>query len=117
MTLNDARIVRRVGALPKADQAKVVAAVRVFLAQRSEEHTSELQSQSNLVCRLLLEKKKKSQNQTQHRGKKAVPAPVAPAHSERFRSLPSSWSPYPNAQKPLSRDFTTRYHHADSLYC
>src|SRR5256886_13048574 len=29
-----------------------------FLLQRSEEHTSELQSQSNLVCRLLLEKKK-----------------------------------------------------------
>src|SRR2546430_9896307 len=28
---------------------------------RSEEHTSELQSQSNLVCRLLLEKKKKDQ--------------------------------------------------------
>src|SRR2546430_7707140 len=28
---------------------------------RSEEHTSELQSQSNLVCRLLLEKKKKTQ--------------------------------------------------------
>src|SRR2546430_7884008 len=29
-------------------------------ARRSEEHTSELQSQSNLVCRLLLEKKKKT---------------------------------------------------------
>src|SRR2546430_10514530 len=29
---------------------------------RSEEHTSELQSQSNLVCRLLLEKKKKKYN-------------------------------------------------------
>src|SRR5256886_5684305 len=29
------------------------------LVGRSEEHTSELQSQSNLVCRLLLEKKKK----------------------------------------------------------
>src|SRR5688572_32060174 len=29
---------------------------------RSEEHTSELQSQSNLVCRLLLEKKKKKIN-------------------------------------------------------
>src|SRR2546427_9143311 len=28
-------------------------------SKRSEEHTSELQSQSNLVCRLLLEKKKK----------------------------------------------------------
>src|SRR2546430_8690769 len=31
---------------------------------RSEEHTSELQSQSNLVCRLLLEKKKKKKNHT-----------------------------------------------------
>src|SRR5688572_31984486 len=30
---------------------------------RSEEHTSELQSQSNLVCRLLLEKKKKQKHQ------------------------------------------------------
>src|SRR2546430_13203683 len=29
---------------------------------RSEEHTSELQSQSNLVCRLLLEKKKKNKS-------------------------------------------------------
>src|SRR2546427_3450 len=33
---------------------------RAASAKRSEEHTSELQSQSNLVCRLLLEKKKKS---------------------------------------------------------
>src|SRR2546427_11929127 len=35
---------------------------------RSEEHTSELQSQSNLVCRLLLEKKKKkiNNNSRQH---------------------------------------------------
>src|SRR5688572_31748424 len=33
---------------------------------RSEEHTSELQSQSNLVCRLLLEKKKKIKNANQH---------------------------------------------------
>src|SRR2546427_8851183 len=32
---------------------------RLGAVQRSEEHTSELQSQSNLVCRLLLEKKKK----------------------------------------------------------
>src|SRR2546430_9912170 len=30
--------------------------------RRSEEHTSELQSQSNLVCRLLLEKKKKERH-------------------------------------------------------
>src|SRR5579859_3928876 len=33
--------------------------VAIALVLRSEEHTSELQSQSNLVCRLLLEKKKK----------------------------------------------------------
>src|SRR5688572_5975646 len=31
----------------------------IYASSRSEEHTSELQSQSNLVCRLLLEKKKK----------------------------------------------------------
>src|SRR5688572_32204056 len=34
-------------------------ATRRARVSRSEEHTSELQSQSNLVCRLLLEKKKK----------------------------------------------------------
>src|SRR2546427_6601909 len=34
---------------------------------RSEEHTSELQSQSNLVCRLLLEKKKKQTRNNQTR--------------------------------------------------
>src|SRR5688572_31706538 len=33
---------------------------------RSEEHTSELQSQSNLVCRLLLEKKKKKEIRDVH---------------------------------------------------
>src|SRR2546427_7693387 len=33
---------------------------------RSEEHTSELQSQSNLVCRLLLEKKKKRKHKNNH---------------------------------------------------
>src|SRR2546427_8681530 len=33
--------------------------------RRSEEHTSELQSQSNLVCRLLLEKKKKTKKTRQ----------------------------------------------------
>src|SRR2546430_5681010 len=33
---------------------------------RSEEHTSELQSQSNLVCRLLLEKKKKMSFYAEH---------------------------------------------------
>src|SRR2546430_9929739 len=40
------------------DDLKTPGEGRVFF-KRSEEHTSELQSQSNLVCRLLLEKKKK----------------------------------------------------------
>src|SRR2546427_8972489 len=41
------------------DRLGQVQALHVTSANRSEEHTSELQSQSNLVCRLLLEKKKK----------------------------------------------------------
>src|SRR2546427_4335958 len=41
--------------------AQVHLLLRLDLAARSEEHTSELQSQSNLVCRLLLEKKKISE--------------------------------------------------------
>src|SRR2546430_8942556 len=41
----------------------LAAALGIYLCDvRSEEHTSELQSQSNLVCRLLLEKKKKQQS-------------------------------------------------------
>src|SRR2546430_11536061 len=41
---------RSIGTAPRS--------ARSFSSPRSEEHTSELQSQSNLVCRLLLEKKK-----------------------------------------------------------
>src|SRR2546427_419557 len=40
-------------------KAKLSGYERTAVMDRSEEHTSELQSQSNLVCRLLLEKKKK----------------------------------------------------------
>src|SRR2546430_8364973 len=39
------------------DQPATELIARQYLEPRSEEHTSELQSQSNLVCRLLLEKK------------------------------------------------------------
>src|SRR2546430_12716190 len=41
-----------------AVQSILIASANVTKILRSEEHTSELQSQSNLVCRLLLEKKK-----------------------------------------------------------
>src|SRR5688572_31659465 len=65
-------IVNRGGCLPIADvidadqdnevrRATLRQDVAIKTGQRSEEHTSELQSQSNLVCRLLLEKKKKKQ--------------------------------------------------------
>src|SRR5438034_2338273 len=41
-------------------------AAAAVVAWRSEEHTSELQSHSDLVCRLLLEKKKKKKNTTRN---------------------------------------------------
>src|SRR5260370_31027745 len=40
--------------------------------ERSEEHTSELQSHLNLVCRLLLEKKKKYKNYSTHSDKTSI---------------------------------------------
>src|SRR5688572_32456203 len=43
---------------PEDFLANAIAPLRDSTVGRSEEHTSELQSQSNLVCRLLLEKKK-----------------------------------------------------------
>src|SRR2546430_8784166 len=59
---------------PSFDDEAIEAALRIYklrcaeladpaatAAERSEEHTSELQSQSNLVCRLLLEKKQHRQ--------------------------------------------------------
>src|SRR5256886_2963361 len=46
-------------AASRADSLSLSRTLRERRAVRSEEHTSELQSQSNLVCRLLLEKKKK----------------------------------------------------------
>src|SRR2546427_4203533 len=42
------------------ERMEAASIVDVIIDTRSEEHTSELQSQSNLVCRLLLEKKKKA---------------------------------------------------------
>src|SRR5260370_8359801 len=44
----------------------IAARARVAPSGRSEEHTSELQSHLNLVCRLLLEKKKRTKRLTNH---------------------------------------------------
>src|SRR2546430_10441800 len=56
------------GGVPQPDGTQKAVELRIF---RSEEHTSELQSQSNLVCRLLLEKKKK-RSPIQHQDSFAV---------------------------------------------
>src|SRR5688572_33481597 len=53
------------GTFPRATSASTAASrLSSGSSVRSEEHTSELQSQSNLVCRLLLEKKKKKKKTT-----------------------------------------------------
>src|SRR2546426_1553834 len=80
------------------------------LAQRSEEHTSELQSPCNLVCRLLLEKKKKQES------------PPAPSHaSSRVRadrdhrlapaSAAAKRAPAPGRVDPLRRRLLLRGRH------
>src|SRR5256886_3081280 len=50
----------------RADELVDLAIKSLKSQERSEEHTSELQSQSNLVCRLLLEKKKQSDTLSNH---------------------------------------------------
>src|SRR2546430_12548622 len=49
---------------PSTSSMKAFSRSKTSIAGRSEEHTSELQSQSNLVCRLLLEKKKTAYSST-----------------------------------------------------
>src|SRR2546427_2413968 len=69
---------RRPGLLAPAQRERGTPAVRphhpgtVSAGIRSEEHTSELQSQSNLVCRLLLEKKKKGDVLSRVRGSRLL---------------------------------------------
>src|SRR5262249_408881 len=58
---------------------------KILIANRSEEHTSELQSLTNLVCRLLLEKKKKDIRIIRHLGTSLGPWIHMPAYCD---SLP-----------------------------
>src|SRR5688572_31872564 len=60
---DDARLGDRV---VRGRNLRAQAGDRRHVDDRSEEHTSELQSQSNLVCRLLLEKKKKKNTHIQN---------------------------------------------------
>src|SRR2546430_7361740 len=64
------------GGIPRYPMKELVEAIARALVdhpERSEEHTSELQSQSNLVCRLLLEKKKKKNTPTRFLYCQALP--------------------------------------------
>src|SRR2546430_4712381 len=82
------------------------------LGKRSEEHTSELQSQSNLVCRLLLEKKKHCHRVLRWATTSvsaAVPSPVdrrvvAPLPREHLALHPAALARhYPCTHTPLRR--------------
>src|SRR5258708_27464554 len=76
------------------------AAVALHKGERSEEHTSELQSPDHLVCRLLLEKKKRD-GQSHHRGTKGSccrgpwTGPTArgrpPTHTPALCTSPEGW--------------------------
>src|SRR2546430_837869 len=73
------------------------------ISARSEEHTSELQSQSNLVCRLLLEKK----NITPRSGPpvripRKAPRYLTCWHAPTFRSLDPAHSPHGHSPAHLS---------------
>src|SRR5690242_21055177 len=60
---------------------------------RSEEHTSELQSHVNLVCRLLLEKKKKKQNQLHQHTLNTIQIQlptIIPANKQKFNIVLTS---------------------------
>src|SRR5690242_21626856 len=72
------------GAVPPDDKVVMLSSSQPFV--RSEEHTSELQSHVNLVCRLLLEKKKKKWLT------KTSPAPTLSTNS----STPSMTYPSPS---------------------
>src|SRR2546430_5407509 len=79
--LQDRQVDVRVSTVPTLHGESVVLRL---LDKRSEEHTSELQSQSNLVCRLLLEKKTATSLMT---------VVCAPATSRRYTAPRSFESP------------------------
>src|SRR5256886_6720326 len=71
--------------------AERLASLRRERARRSEEHTSELQSQSNLVCRLLLEKKNGL----------PLAAPLSPTAAHHATCAPRAQLPHPPRTCPL----------------
>src|SRR5207249_8662675 len=77
-----------------------------FVAIRSEEHTSELQSRFDLVCRLLLEKKNSQPTTTSRSARQRGRSPLPPAspHRPRRRERPPRAHPRNLRQwRPLAR--------------
>src|SRR2546430_7161390 len=81
-------------------------------ATRSEEHTSELQSQSNLVCRLLLEKKKKHDSSPTPSIHPATHAPPPPAADSPRTAPPAPRTP----TSPLTLRFSSNFLSNHALY-
>src|SRR3712207_7731467 len=61
-----------------AETTRVLMEAATWVGTRSEEHTSELQSRQYLVCRLLLEKKKMTQNSKDLAMSLRLPGPASP---------------------------------------
>src|SRR2546427_4758831 len=85
--------------------------------ERSEEHTSELQSQSNLVCRLLLEKKKKNIETTlktderrAHSPERTIPSPLGPEQQlETVYATLREQSLQPRRRPPIAHDIPSAH--------
>src|SRR5256884_7068568 len=79
---------------------------------RSEEHTSELQSRLHLVCRLLLEKKKKTRAHTYmaHPPYPADPRPLHPAAQARPRHRAPHFPPTPYSVSQVVLSFASSIH-------
>src|SRR6476619_8378045 len=69
LSLHDALPVWHLGALAGETESRARGIELLGQAARSEEHTSELQPLTNLVCRLLLEKKKKNKSRIYNKKK------------------------------------------------
>src|SRR5206468_11685505 len=85
LSLHDALPIYYPMALGEANRRLVIGCRRP--ARRSEEHTSELQSRSDLVCRLLLEKKKNTSNEEQSSCRTVTIKRYSERHSPRLVPL------------------------------
>src|SRR5437016_8179034 len=107
------------GSTPRAETmpASPTSLIRMATAgcyrNRSEEHTSELQSLTNLVCRLLLEKKKKNKRRTRTQNKNKLnnkPHPRQPP-SQKTHTEPDTMSLQIQIYHSTHRHRDKQYHH------